>query len=439
MNKHAEQTPEDGIHVPFAWIWADSDARAAQSVRSDDINKIGFEESSRIVYVLEDLSPTWKAITGGGAVEDSATDSISTALTITHNTDQSPVAGFGTALEFLGDTSDKDDTVFGSISMSLRESTPSDSLTSVFKVNLPNGEGYGGEALVITGSLGPVIVEGTERGLGIMEMQTRALADETARGTDGSILHGSFNKVGVLGTTFSLLAGSSNTINAGDRVAIIASQNSKIGNDSTPYYYYGGEYYYYYTNNSAIVGGSGNFIDDYAYRSLVLGGNNNSAFGADSVAFGAHAKTDKALQVSHGGGSFAASGDAQGSQFVLRQQVAHSDASWTTLLIDSINPLTIPVDTLWAFDVLVIGATSGQAKGFAFRLEGAIENDGGTTALKGTPTLTVIDDSDDTSFNAQAVADDANDALAIQVQDTDGAGDTVRWVAHARVVEVVYA
>jgi hypothetical protein len=69
---------------------------------------------------------------------------------------------------------------------------------------------------------------------------------------------------------------------------------------------------------------------------------------------------------------------------------------------------------------------------------GCIENDGGTTALKGVPTVTVVDDADDVSFDAQAAADDANDALLIQVSDADAASDLVRWSASVKIVQVSF-
>lgn len=124
----------------------------------------------------------------------------------------------------------------------------------------------------------------------------------------------------------------------------------------------------------------------------------------------------------------------------LIRDVTHSDASWYELFLDgSTVRATIPTDTIWAFEALIAGATSGQVKGFAFHILGAIENDGGTTALMGTPTVTTVDDSDDVSFDARATADDTNDALLIEVQDSDGASDVVRWKAIVTISPVTFA
>lgn len=69
MNKHGQQTPEDGIHVPFAWIWVDTSARNSQAVTSEDINKIGLQQDTNTIYVLTDLSPTWDTVSSVGITD----------------------------------------------------------------------------------------------------------------------------------------------------------------------------------------------------------------------------------------------------------------------------------------------------------------------------------------------------------------------------------
>jgi hypothetical protein len=126
-------------------------------------------------------------------------------------------------------------------------------------------------------------------------------------------------------------------------------------------------------------------------------------------------------------------------QVCLSEQVTHNDASWYKLWVDAINDyLVIPSDTCWVFDILLAGATSGMGKSFGFHIRGMIENDGGTTTLKGTPVVTVIDDSDDVSFDARVTADDTNDALLIEVSDSDGTGDVVNWLATVRTSEITF-
>jgi len=170
-------------------------------------------------------------------------------------------------------------------------------------------------------------------------------------------------------------------------------------------------------------------------------GQENEASGVFSRAGGFGAIASQAGQKSTACGIFNANGDAQWSDFVASRSVTHSDASWYSLFVGgaSVGQLGIDVatDTVMTFDCLIVGTTQGCTKSFSFRIEGAVENDGGTTSILAS-TVTTIYDADDVSFDAQVAADDPNDRLLIQVQDTDGTGDTVRWVAVVRTSEVTY-
>ena len=53
--------------------------------------------------------------------------------------------------------------------------------------------------------------------------------------------------------------------------------------------------------------------------------------------------------------------------------------------------------------------------------------------------MRITDDTDDTSFDARAVANDTTETLEIQVQDTDAAGDTIRWFCTLHVTKLTYS
>ena len=82
-----------------------------------------------------------------------------------------------------------------------------------------------------------------------------------------------------------------------------------------------------------------------------------------------------------------------------------------------------------------MGTTSGCTKSFGFKIQGVLENDGGTTSLLAS-TVTTIYDTDDTSFDARANANNVADTLEIQIQDTDSGGDVVRFVCVLNIVQV---
>ena len=189
-----------------------------------------------------------------------------------------------------------------------------------------------------------------------------------------------------------------------------------------------------------IVGGLSNEIKTAGTHGFIGGGASNDVTASYGVVVGGlQGVADKFGQHAHSGGRFTSDGDAQGSHFVLRKAVTHSSAAWTALNTDgSTAQLTLAADTAWAFNILLVGATAGMTKSFGFRIEGLIENDGGTTTIKAS-TVTTIDDADDTDFDARVTADNTNDALLIEVSDSTSGGDAVRWVAHVDTAEITFA
>ena len=182
---------------------------------------------------------------------------------------------------------------------------------------------------------------------------------------------------------------------------------------------------------------SGNFTTASGQLSVALG-SYNQATATFAISLGQHSTANKHGQLAHGSGCFAVSGDSQGSFFIARKSVTHSDAAWYELFLDNVDDqLTLASDTAWIFDILIIGTTSGCTKTFGFKIEGVIKNDGGTTTILAS-TVTTLYDGDDTDFDARVTADDATDALKIEVTDATSGGDTVRWVAKVSTVEVTY-
>lgn len=166
-------------------------------------------------------------------------------------------------------------------------------------------------------------------------------------------------------------------------------------------------------------------------------GNSNYASGNASFSMGEDAKADQTYQFAHGGNLFTSDGDSQFSRFILRESITHSDANWHTIGIDDsgIGPI-IPADSHWTFEVQVSGATQDIGKCFGYLVNGSIKRIGSTTTLNAM-NVTVIHE-DDSDFDCQAVADDTNDALFIQVKDATSGGDAVRWVATVKLTQVIY-
>jgi hypothetical protein len=189
------------------------------------------------------------------------------------------------------------------------------------------------------------------------------------------------------------------------------------------------------TENAATIGGG---IDNTASGggSTVGGGVGNTASGQRStIPGGAGALASHYGEMAYASYGFATNGDAQTSVYVLRASIQNNQTS-RELFLDGVNDrLTITNTRTLAFDILIV-ARSDNGKSSGWRYQGLIENDGGTTAFIGTPTKTILGE-DDIIWDVDLVADDVNDALAIKGF-SNTSGDTIRFVATVRTVEVSY-
>jgi len=193
-----------------------------------------------------------------------------------------------------------------------------------------------------------------------------------------------------------------------------------------------------YTNNATgayatIAGGNGNSATNTG--SAVGGGVSNTVSGLYAVVPGGRdAQASHYGEMAYASGNFATAGDAQSSLYVMRGTTA-AGGIWYNLYLDgSSRRLTLANGRTMTFDILIVGrSTAGKSAGY--RIQGVIENVGGTTTFVGSPTVSILGE-DDTAWGAQVVADNTNDALSIQVQ--GNTGDSVGWVAVVRTAEVVY-
>ena len=174
---------------------------------------------------------------------------------------------------------------------------------------------------------------------------------------------------------------------------------------------------------TSILGGYANQTDDQVIHSAILGGKQNrigngSSSGSYSAALGEDALVDNDFSMAIGAGSGVQGGSQVG--FFSGNSSETVTSAW-----NDIYSWYIRTDTTWVFRALVCGIRQGAAESFGYEVTGVIENDGGTTTLLASTVTTLYED--DASYDVQAVADDGNDQLAIQIQDTDNAGNASRW------------
>ena len=187
------------------------------------------------------------------------------------------------------------------------------------------------------------------------------------------------------------------------------------------------------SNEGATVGGGANNTagDDYA---TVGGGANNTASG-DFATVGGGLDAVARLYGQHAAaaGGFAAAGDAQRADYVLR--TVTTNATSTELFLDGSSArLTLIDNTTLYFEVRVAARrTDVHGESAAYHFRGCIDRNDGTVALVGSVAKTVVAE-DSAAWDVDVTADDTNKALRITV--TGEAGKTIRWVAHVETVEV---
>jgi hypothetical protein len=110
-------------------------------------------------------------------------------------------------------------------------------------------------------------------------------------------------------------------------------------------------------------------------------------------------------------------------------RIETTTATQTELLCNGTasSRITIPSDSTFAFTAIITARRrDADNESAGYKIEGVIDNNAGTTALVGTPTVTVLGE-DTAAWDVVAEADNTNDALVFKV--TGEASKTIRWGA----------
>lgn len=255
-------------------------------------------------------------------------------------------------------------------------------------------------------------------------------------GPFGTVGGGTWNEAGGSGTGCAVVGGGHGN-RAVDMNATVAG--GTYNSASAPQSSVGGGANNTASNNGSTVGG-GDHNTASGRMSTVGGGWQNTASASySSVPGGNGAVADHQGQMAYAAGGFYTQsgfqvGSAQTSLYVLRREAAMTAGNWYELSLNGGSlRLFVATGRTMTFDIQISARTAaGESAGY--HIEGVIENVDGTTALVGTPVVTVLGE-DDAAWDAQVSADDGNDALLIQVQ---GNGETIRWVATVNTAEVAW-
>jgi hypothetical protein len=191
---------------------------------------------------------------------------------------------------------------------------------------------------------------------------------------------------------------------------------------------------------SFVGGGYDNNIKAEVVRGVISGGYQNTIeTNADyaTIPGGKQAKAADYGQYAYASGQFAAQGDAQASMFVLRRTT--TSATPTELLLDNSSAhITVPTNSTWAFDILVVGRSQpggdfSEAVSVGYQLRGVVEREGSGTVVRYVA-KTWSWETEAPALDATVEADADNHLNVI----VTGAAYSLRWVAHVRTVEVAY-
>lgn len=254
---------------------------------------------------------------------------------------------------------------------------------------------------------------GNNRGADALDLQSsRGVSSQVASGSRATISGGYSNTAS--GTQATVVGGVSNM--ATDEGAVV------IGGDSNAA-----------TEAFATVGGGGDNVAA-GQNATVVGGYDNAAEGSyATVGGGRQGYAALYGQQAHAAGQFAARGDAQRSDYVLRN--ATSNATQTELFLDGVGErLTLSDDTTWFFEARIAARrTDANNESAAYILQGCLDRNAGTVALVGSVAKIILAE-DTSAWDVTAEADNTNKALVIKV--TGEASKAIRWVAHVATVEV---
>ena len=170
--------------------------------------------------------------------------------------------------------------------------------------------------------------------------------------------------------------------------------------------------------------------------STIVGGRNNGAQGDYSTAIGYGANATFYGEKAHSSGSFSTRGDAQERQLIYRGTT--TNATVTNLYLDGSSLLAaIPQDGTWTVECLVAARRTdadGESAGYKLYFVMDRSSLASSVALVGTVTVTEIGE-DNLAWEITVSADTTNGGPLLGAQGE--VGKTIKWVAVAKIVQVI--
>jgi hypothetical protein len=187
------------------------------------------------------------------------------------------------------------------------------------------------------------------------------------------------------------------------------------------------------TNTHATVGGGFENTASGQYATVGGGGANTASGYCATVVGGLNGLADRYGMLSHASGAFSEQGDAQAVEFVARRQSFGTIP--VTLFLDGISTVFgVRLNTVLSGLCTISGIKNDGSEVAIYQRSICIKNIAGTTTLLSSSDVGT-DYEDDATWNVVITANNTNDSLNISC--VGGTGDTVRWVAVFRGLEIL--
>lgn len=134
-------------------------------------------------------------------------------------------------------------------------------------------------------------------------------------------------------------------------------------------------------------------------------------------------------------GKFVTDGDAQYSQYILRNSTTNS--SWTPLKNNGSDAILLSSNRTFSFSANIVGRATNTQANAAYKLEGLLFNDGYGASIVGTPVKTILGESDsswDIRTSISGGGSGLSDYLLVEVSGSNSYN--INWVGKVDLLEV---
>lgn len=166
----------------------------------------------------------------------------------------------------------------------------------------------------------------------------------------------------------------------------------------------------------------------------IIDNTNNLYSSSSGIILGNKGVIDQSGQIVLSQGNFSNDGDAQFSQYLLKNST--NSSNWTPLLLNNTNAILLKDNSTYSFDIYCAGRSIITSNNAAFKLQGLLYNDASGVAIVGTPIKTIFEETEP-SWDVRVLISGTGYGTPTYLL-TQVLGDTsdIYWVAKADMLSI---